>query len=286
MQQAVRVGVEVACFVIVAASACAQVDDQTYRLRRGITDDRFALALGGFLTQFDSESRLDSEHLGEGTDIDLEETLGMDDEKGVFRLDGYYRFSRRSRLQFGYTGWSRGGERRLTEEVQWGDRVYEVGALVTTEMNSRILKLAYKYSVVNDGRVDAGASLGLSTYWFFNTLDLAAGVSGGGGAVSGATQRESRDIVAPIPTLGLHLEWTIAPRFFLRTTGEYFSARVSGYDGELLDLMGGIDYYVTPSVGLGVAYNFVNIDFLGGDRVEYRVRYEYDGLFGYLRFSI
>jgi len=187
---------------VVAVNANAQVDDVTYDARRGINDDRFALSLGGFLTQFSSESRLDSEALGEGTNIDLENVLGLDKQKTALRLDGYYRFSRNSRLQFGYTQWNRAGERRISEEIQWGDQVDTVDALVAMETKNNLLKLAYMHSFVNDGRIDAGASLGLSTYWFRNTIFVAAGVTGGGGGVSGEAQHESRNVVAPIPHAG------------------------------------------------------------------------------------
>ena len=56
-------------------------------------DDRFSVSLGAFITTRDTDTRLDSNTLGKGTTINLEEDLGLDTSDSVFRLDSHYRCS-------------------------------------------------------------------------------------------------------------------------------------------------------------------------------------------------
>ena len=65
--------------------------------------ERFSIRLGGF-SQKDTEStiRFDSKTLGIGTIIELEDNLKVDDESSTLRLDGFYRFNPRHRLDWSW----------------------------------------------------------------------------------------------------------------------------------------------------------------------------------------
>jgi hypothetical protein len=243
--------------------------------------DRFGLDLGFFASGFNTELRLDSEDLGIGTEIDLENDLGLEADRGAFRLDGYYRFNPRHRIQFGYVAWSRKAERVISEDIQWGDEVYEVGARVASEFKDDLIKLAYKYSFVNTDAVEVGASFGVSAYSFEAALTAEASVEGGG-SVEG--QRESEDFIAPVPMVGVAVDWHVARTISLRFSGEFFDARVSGYDGTVTDSLFGVDWMLGRTAGLGLAYSYTSLkvqrDKDGEPDLE--LKYSYDGMYGYL----
>lgn len=57
-----------------AGPAQAKVDKETRSRRRGVSD-RFNLSLGTFLVSFDTAARVDSEFMGPGTPVDLEDVF-------------------------------------------------------------------------------------------------------------------------------------------------------------------------------------------------------------------
>ena len=73
----------------VASEALAQVEE------------RFSISLGAFITDWDSEARMDvSGGTATGTPVDFELDLGLDNSSSVFRIDGYYRFNDKHRIDF------------------------------------------------------------------------------------------------------------------------------------------------------------------------------------------
>jgi hypothetical protein len=245
------------------------------------SSDRFGLDLGFFASGFNTELRLDSDELGVGTEVDLENDLGLDADRGAFRLDGYYRFNPRHRIQFGYVSWSRRAERVITEEIQWGDEVYAVDARIASEFTNDLIKVAYKYSFVNTDAVEVGASFGVSAYSFKAALSAEASVQGGG---TGEVQRESEDFVAPVPMVGIAVDWHVARTISLRFSGEFFDARVSGYDGTVTDSLVGVDWMLGRTAGIGLAYSYTSLKVQRDkdDEPYLELKYSYDGLYGYL----
>ena len=77
------------CFEI--PSAIAQTDDYS----------KYGLSVGLFVTDRNSSTRFDAQgSTTNGTEVDLESELGLDTSDSVFRLDGYFRFNQKHRLDF------------------------------------------------------------------------------------------------------------------------------------------------------------------------------------------
>src|SRR5262245_15305003 len=70
-------------------------------------DERFRLDVGGFFQKFDTTLRYDATNGATGSTIDFEGDLGGDSHQTNFRADGYWRFGRHGRFEFGYRGWNR-----------------------------------------------------------------------------------------------------------------------------------------------------------------------------------
>jgi hypothetical protein len=63
--------------------------------------ERFKLRIGTFLIDcFDTTARLDSTQYPIGTLIDLEEDFNVDASESVLRIDGFYRFNKRHRIDW------------------------------------------------------------------------------------------------------------------------------------------------------------------------------------------
>jgi len=274
----------VAVAIALAAPAAAQIFDQTYLDNKGLSD-RFTLNLGSFITTFNTNASASGEEASGG--VDLEEDLGLKPDIGEVRLTGQYRFARKHALTFGYWRSSRSSEGTLERDVEWNDAVFPVGVTIGAESKFDNLKLGYAYSFVNNGTVDFNASIGITALKFDIALEGEAWVTTPEGEERFEQARREEDLIAPVPVVGLAVEWAMRPRLFLRGGVEFFKANYQEYTGELIDGIVGVDWFPWQHVGFGAAYNYVDVTVTReGDVIqELKFDYKYDGAFVYLRLA-
>jgi len=256
-------------------------DDPQWIAEKGM-DERFSLNLGGFFQKFGTSLDIGPSTGGEGTNIDLERDLGLGNQTS-FRADGLWRFGRHGRLDFGYAGWTRKNTHTLERTIDVGDHEYGIGASIDFRQHTDVWNIAYGYSFVNTPRVEFGLRLGLSATYNKLSLDGSATVLGPGGGGTATRALEEKKFWAPLPTIGGYVQATIIPRLFV--TGEVRwlpKITVSNYSVEYVDARGGLEYYFTKNVGLGINYDYVKLDFSRNITRQYALHYRYDGPFGYL----
>ena len=232
-------------------------------------EDRFKLSIGAFITDSESTFQLNSDELGSGTRITMEDDLGLDDSTDVFRLDGYYRFSPRQRLAFSYYDLSRDGEQVTTFPIIIDDTVFPIESVLKTRFDYRILKLSYIHSVWQTEKIDLGLAAG------FYTFDIDLKVE------SLAGSDESEDGTAPFPVFGLHLDYRFAEDLYFTGGYEYFEFDENDFEGDLTDIRLGVELRYFEQVGIGLMYNDVSLNTESSDNDD-TFDYEYDGILAYL----
>jgi hypothetical protein len=210
--------------------------------------DRFSLSLGVFVTTRDTETRLDSS-LGDGTVTDFEKDLGLDASDSVFRIDGYYRFRERHRVDFSVFDLSRDKSKRIEKSIHWGDTLYSIDTVIKSRSDLEIYKAAYTYSLLQKDKGYLGASIGL--YVADTRTSLAE--QNIGNAVAGS-------LTAPLPVIGVRGEYVLSDRWTFRASGEFFFYEVDNVDGSLADLYAGFDYSLRDNLALGFGFNSVIVD--------------------------
>jgi hypothetical protein len=274
----------VALLLLAAPAVWAQsppFGDSQWIAEKGM-DERFSLNLGGFFQKFGTSIDIGPVNGGEGTNIDLERDLGLGSQT-TFRLDGLWRFGRHGRLDFGYTGWTRKNTHTLEKTIDWGDHEYGIGASVDFRQHTDVWNVAYGYSFVNTPKVEFGLRLGISATYNNLSLSGQASVIGPGGGGSTSQTLEEKKFWAPLPTIGGYVQATIIPRLFVTGDVRWLPKITAGnYSVEYIDARGGVEYYFTPNIGLGVNYDYVKLDFSRNVSRQYALHYRYDGPFGYI----
>ena len=212
-------------------------------------DDRFSISLGAFITDRDTDTRLDSDVLGRGTVIDFEDDLGLESSDSVFRLDGHYRFNQKHRVNFSVFDLSRHSSTAIQRDIQYGDEIFSIDTVVKADFDLRIYRLAYTYSIMQRDNGYLGVTFGA------HTADSKIGL-----ADQNLGQSEISEITAPLPVLGLKGEYEFSDRLTLSATGEFFAVEFDNVDGSLIDLYLGIDYQVIEHVAVGLGFNSVHMD--------------------------
>lgn len=237
-------------------------------------DPRFSIGLGAFFTDRDSQTRIDGE-TGTGTDVDLESDLGLEKSDTVFRIDAYWRFANKHRLDFSAFDLSRSASKLIEKDITWDDTTFPISTQLDAQLDLAIYKVGYTWMFLKRDRSFLGATVGLYV------ADIGASLS-----ASNSGARESSDLTAPLPVAGLRGEYRFADRWSLRGSGEIFAIEYDEYDGSLVDLFLGLDFSFTESVAAGVGVNGVRLD-VGVDRSGFQgdLDWQYEGAMAYLKFD-
>ena len=168
----------------------------------GPGQDRWKFALGAFFPSTNTDLKIDGTQVGDRIDL---ENFGYDDSDSLFRLDGYWRFFNKHRLEFGYYQFNRDANRRLDEEITIGDKIYEVGFLTSSELNLGFYTFDYLYSFYQGEKWEIAGGLGV--YWVDLEFSITAALDINDNPIIGGPRIESTDFSGPLPFLALSCKW-------------------------------------------------------------------------------
>lgn len=269
-----------AALLLLAAPALAQ----SYAQVKGM-DERFRIDVGGFFQDFTTTFRLDATS-GAGTEVNFEDDLGMDASKTSLRVDGYWRFGRRGRLDFAWQTYRRANDHTLTRQIVVGDTTWNVGASVSTSSRVDVAELYYSWSMLNTGEAEVSLMLGASTFVNKWEFEGSGAITGGGGTAGGSFEREETDLVVPIPAIGASARYTLLPGLMAHGRVKWMKATIDNYSGSMLDWRAGLDYYLTKNFGVGAVWASTDIDIeKEQERGNVAFNYKYDGPLAYLSFA-
>jgi hypothetical protein len=208
----------------------------------------FSIKLGSYLTSLSTDIRVDSETLGRGTEFTFEDLLRLDKSKPLFRIDGEFRISRRFEIDLGYYRINQSANLvEIDRTIQFGDRVFEVGAKVDGFYKVDLIKFNLKYSIILNDTVDLGLYLGINTLLY--KVGLEADLGEGFEAVK-------KDVWAPVPSLGVHSTLNIMPKLDLNAKLDYFFFSISeDLDFNQLQFNAALEYFPIRYAGIGLAYD-------------------------------
>lgn len=237
--------------------------------------ERASILFGAFITDRDSSTRLDSD-AGDGTDLDLEDDLGLESSTSVARLGGYFWLGRRHRIDGAFFDLSRSASIPIQETIDFGDETFEIDTVVNTEADLSIMKADYTFAAIARERGFLGVTAGL--YIAETTMALSQATLG---------RAESEDLTAPLPLFGLRGDYAVGDRITLRGAMQWFGYETDDIDGRLTDFYFGADYGFGERMAVGLAYNKVSMS-LGAQEergFEGRIDWGYDGLLLYFKYD-
>ncbi len=235
---------------------------------------RLFVGLGGFVAFFDTNLRVDSDELGLGTEIDLENDLGFNTRKLDFRGLGYYRLGKRHRITFGYFSMSRNSSKTIDRDIQFGDEIFPVDTEVEAYFRTSFANLGYRYSFLAHEKVEAAAGLALSA--MFTRSGISAVGSVGEDPVDLA--QETQDVTLPIANLNLGASWSPIPRLVIAGSAGGLYVKISDVQASVGEIFGGVNYYLLRNLGVGVGYNWVKLGAEKESDNSVDVTYRYSGL--------
>ena len=216
--------------------------------------DKFRLVIGGFTTnRVDSTLSLTGSDVGVGAAISPRDTLGVQPESTVLRIEGHYRFNQEHALTYGWYGVSSDGNNVLEEDFEWVDEggntiTIPGGSKVESSLKTEIFRLGYLWSFYRSDKMEVAFGGGLHTTHL--TVELDASVTD-----PPNSSVESVDSTLPLPVLSLAMNYRVTPNFGWYVKTEAFSLAFDNYTGTYRDTQAGVEYRAWRHVGLGAALN-------------------------------
>lgn len=216
-----------AALTLAAAPAWAQARYDDHEIT-----DRFVISLGGFRqNDIRTTLRLDAKTpgvgIGIGAVIGLESLFDVDNEVTTWRLDGWYRFNKKSRINWTYWKTNRDGRATYNQDdpIEIGKIEINPGDFIHTEDHSRLFAASYSYSLVNVSKYEAWIGGGLN----FQSIDTSIEVNVGGGS---NTLNEEVKATVPIPTFNIGGRWDFNKRVRMFFISEFFGLKIDNYEGK------------------------------------------------------
>ena len=207
--------------------------------------DSWMIRLGTYIVDgADTQFSVSSDVLGLGTVIDYSRDLGGDSRDTIPRIDAYYRFNPRHRIDFTSFSVDRKGSRTLDINITIGDTTYNASDTLNSEIKYTLYKLGYAYSFYHSPRVELSITAGLN----ITTYDLKFANTTG--------SAESAGVTAPLPMFGLRMGYAITPKWSVQYIAESFFIDIDDtFRGALINYELNTEYRLFKhfAIGAGLA---------------------------------
>jgi len=231
----------------------------------GFGKETFKLNLGYYRPNFSSTVAVGvpGNLLPPGT-INGEQDLGLDNNLGGARFDGYWRFADRHRLMFGYYKLDRSASRVLTKDIGPinipglpSNEYILSGSNINTEAKWEVFILGYGYSFYKSDTVEVAGQIGL------NVAQLSTQISGTlytttnnvtplTGTTAGST------VTAPLPAIGFSGDWALSDSWRMRGHAGGFKIKINEVEADVVDASVAGEYRVYKNLWGGLGYSILN----------------------------
>ena len=268
-----------ACTLCTAPALADPLPGQDQESR--LLSDRLNVSLGFFQPDFSTNVAAGFGGLL-GAFINVERQLNVTEDLGVFRLDGFYRFKPKHAIDWTYTVLNRDGTTVIDERIEWGEPPMEfrVGAVVDSTFDTTLFAVNYKYSFVNNGKIDAGVSAGLFTYKYELELAGAAAIVEPPGQLAAHEVADTR-LLAPLPAFGMYMQYAVRKNLIFSGNIRALNIEFGDFTGKFLDSRFTLDWFFYKHLGIGVGFARTSIDFKDQGSDPFSVDYEYGGFLAY-----
>jgi hypothetical protein len=191
-----------------------------------------------------------SSAVGLGAIIDYQKDLGGEDGDTIPRIDAYYRFNERHRIDFTSFSIDRKGTRTLAVELEIGDEIYAADETINSDIKYTLYRLGYGYSFYHSPKTELTLTAGLNITEYDLTFALADG-----------SKAESAGVTVPLPVIGLRMGYAITPKWNVRYVSEaFFIDFDDSFRGAIINFELNTEYRLFKHFALGAGLARIGVD--------------------------
>jgi hypothetical protein len=210
---------------------------------------------GALLADVGSDIRIDGTSGIDGTTFDLTDDLGFEKQATTFFVDGMWRISHRNRLIVDYEGVRRDATRNvLPRTITFRDQTFTAGVETQGFFDTFYLSIDYGYAFVANPRWEMGVTGGVTLMRLQTGLELSVQTTGDTTVSRDLADRTRFDVPVPLP--GFFVNIKIARRWTISGATRLIKASLGDITASLAEAKGGIDFKISPNIGVGGSYYF------------------------------
>jgi hypothetical protein len=233
--------------------------------------ERLKITLGALLYRSETEVRIDG--ATRGSQFELEDTLGLDQDRSALYGSIMWRFASRHRVSLSAFQVERDEQRTIDRELRIEDRVFPVNTVLRAESRTQFFIADYRYSFIKSPSMELAGILGVygGRYRFrFQATSPQLDIE--------------KETTAPVPVLGASLDWFLSPRWTASAFLQGMEFDLGEVDARVYNLGVAAEYMFSRHLGAGLAYNLDTVR-VEVDRGSFHGRVGLTGgsLIGYLQ---
>lgn len=235
--------------------------------------EKFMIRLASYSVQdADTEIAVANSASGIGVGYSFSDDLGGEDHVTIPRIDAYYRFNERHRIDFSTFTIKRDGRKVLDIDIDLEDQTFTIGENLISDIEYSLFKVGYGYTFFHSDRVELGFSAGLNVTGYDFAFELADGTRG-----------STADASGPLPMFGLRMSFLMNENWSLHYISESFYIEIDdALKGSFTNTEIDIEYRLGKSFVLGAGITRFSTDLTADDsNWEGRITDSHRGLLVY-----
>ncbi len=253
----------------------------------GDVPDRFKIQAGGVDANFNTNASLALTDGPAGAFIDFEQVFDLPLYQKDWNVGGFFRFSEKGYIDFGYVDFERSAQTILDEDIQWGEYTFQANGQVTVDFGTAFGYLAYRHDFLQLEQVHISGSAGFSYLMLDSGLNASGNVlDQNGNPVSGEVDRQA-DVSFPVPLLGLQLDWKLTNHTAIQMYTRLLYIDYQDFAGGIRQAGIFYEWYATRHFAIGGGYSSYQINITRYETGDYTAKFDYDvqGLELYLKLA-
>ena len=189
-----------------------------------------------------------------GTNIDVENDLGIDDSPAVTSISASFNLVRFNRFVFSFLSIEADGNKDITRDITFKGRTYSVGENVSSSYEFKHYEGYYEFIPFKQDAAELGVLVGVKYIEIDSQLTS-----------NTSTISESASVKGPLPIVGVQGEIRLPYKFQLSGVGKGFIINYSDSDFKLIDIVTALNYDINNFLRATVGYRYFLIDAEDGD---------------------
>lgn len=214
-----------------------------------VVEDRFRVEVMALNAYLDTDLRIDPTIATQGTLLNAEEDLGLDDTKLLPLAEITLLPGDRHLIRLSGFGLRRSAQKIIDRTIVFDDQTYRAGEPVDSTLNLTMVGLTYGYSVVKTRRLDLALTFGIQV------VEVEANA-----LVRRRVVRESENGVTPLPLAGIEGRFDFNDRWSFEARAQYLSVEFDEIDGSVLDARAALTWRMNPHFVFGLGYRNFTVE--------------------------
>lgn len=214
-----------------------------------VVEDRFRVEVMAVGASVDTDLRIDPSVVTQGTPVNAEDDLGLDDSKLLPLAEITLLPGDRHLIRLSGFSLRREARKQIDKTIVFDDETYVTGETVDSTLNFTMLGLTYGYSIVKTRSFDLALSFGIQV------VEVEANA-----VVRSRVVRESETGVTPLPLIGIEGRYDFNERWSVEARAQYLSVEFDEIDGSVLDARAALTWRINPYLVFGLGYRNFSVE--------------------------